>query len=97
MTGSGELSSYSLSSSLRWLLLDGEWVVFASAAGALLKADALTTAVCALLEEGPGSATSLADRVAQVMEVASNEALQSRITEVLDNLVNCGLVECLDH
>lgn len=94
MTDQKETAQYVLAGRLRWLQLDEHWVVFGVSSGTLLRADALTAAVCVLLEDGGESAQSLAGRVAASMQSDVTEALASRIAEVLDELQASGLVQC---
>lgn len=92
-----ESAVFALVGRLRWLQLDGEWVLFGAQAGALLQADALTAAVCVLLEEGSASLHSLAERMAASMQTDASGALVAHIAGVLDELQDSGLVQCLDR
>ena len=97
MSNWGEPTGHALVGPLRWTLLDDQWVVFSSAAGTLLCADALAAAICALLEDGPASSPSLAERLAVSMQAPVSDALVARISAVLDELHDSGLVACPDR
>lgn len=90
-------ADYALTGPLCWRMLDDQWVLFSASAGALLRTDALTAAVCVLLDEGPASVTSLASRVAATMQIEISEVLLARIGDALDELLDSGIVECPDR
>ena len=88
-------ASHVLSGPLRWCEIDGDWVVFCTASGSLRQADAPTAAVLATLEQGPASATVIAQRIAEATETLMGEDVLRGIDELLDELQRTGFVEGL--
>lgn len=87
-------ADYVLTGPLRWCELDGDWVVYSTATGALRYADKSTAAVLASLEEGVSSAAAIAQRIAALTETDLSEGVELGIGELLDELQRTGFVEC---
>lgn len=79
---------------LRWRCLDGEWLVFGAASGALLRPDALGAAILSLLEESPLLLSAIVLRIAEDTEIAATPALHLRIAGIVDGLQRADLLQC---
>lgn len=87
-------ASYTLAGPLRWCELDGDWVVFCAATGALHCTDKPTAALLALLEDAPATAAEIAQRFASLTEVEISDGVAAGIGDLLDELQRTGFVEC---
>lgn len=86
---------FSLQEPLRWRCLDGEWLVFGTSSGALLRPDPLGAAILALLDESPLSLEAIVQRIASDTETAITPALRERVDGIVEALRRADLLRCL--
>ncbi len=84
---------YALLGDLLWRTFDGEWVIFSIKSGSLLQADALTAALCSLLETQPASATELLAHIATTIEMPPDAALLDSVERALLALQDGGFAQ----
>lgn len=85
--------SYAPAGPFRWKEIDGEWVVFCSASGALQVADTVTAVVLASVECSPASVDRLVSEVASATGAATTEELRAGMSVLLDELERIGMVQ----
>ena len=86
---------YALLGDLKWRDLDGEWVIFSVKSGSLLQADAMTAALCSLLEHQAATAVELLGQIADSIEMPPDAALLDSIERALSALHDASFVEIL--
>jgi hypothetical protein len=88
------VSHYALNEPLRWRCIDGEWLAFGMASGALLRPVPLAAAVLALIEEQPLTRDEIVRCIAQDTELAVTPEMAGRVGAVIDELVRAEIMEC---
>lgn len=83
---------YRLSGPLRWRRLDGEWLVYSTATGALRHADAVDAAVFVLLEAGAATAEGLSAALAAETGQTLSAAHRDGLSDLLDQLELAGFL-----
>ena len=87
---------YALIGVLEWRELDGDWVVFCSASGALACVDVVGAALLGWLEDGPASAQDLTAKLCEAAGSLLPADADVGVADRLQHWEQAGWVEPLD-